>query len=238
MSQIPNNESISETGFLTHDKDEHDKYHQDDEVVAWYLAKHTIRSCNNINLLSLSHVINFKNIHAPNSLENIIDVSKLTFGAEIKNNNTKFKPLYYDNKPFTLQIPVLTSPYSVFHDSITLSFKDIHKHTSHQTLYGIMSTLDTQVTHMLAQKQLHYKPIITLYKDKDTGEITDKYPPTFKLKVPVNCEVYNAKEDRINISDIDTKSAKITGVLKFVGIWIAGRHCGIGIHAEKINILS
>jgi hypothetical protein len=80
-----------------------------------------------------------------------------------------------------------------------------------------------------------YTPMVKYAKDKTTGEITDKYPPTFKLKIPfVNsafqCEVYDNKRKTVDLKQlIDTgafKGAKVTAIIQCLGIWVAGGKYG------------
>lgn len=81
-----------------------------------------------------------------------------------------------------------------------------------------------------------FTPIIKHDKDKQTGNITNKYPPTLKVKIP-----YNAKEDKfefdaydmdnneVNFSTIleNLKGGKAQLIIQLNGIWFAGGMYGL-----------
>jgi len=193
------------------------------------------------------------------------DISNIKFGEVKKlDNGAKFIPMSYNNGMFDMQTPECFAPYgmnsysnndgSVQH-SMNLSFKDKDKRKTLQKLYNCFSLLDDKVINEGVVNQFNwlrkknsskdvieafYTPIIKFSKDKDTGEITNKYPPTFKFKVPVigknKCEVYNVEREQINIIDINTKGAKVTSIIRFTGIWISGKGFGLTIQAKQILV--
>jgi hypothetical protein len=81
-----------------------------------------------------------------------------------------------------------------------------------------------------------FTPIIKHDKDKQTGNIANKYPPTLKVKIP-----YNAKEDKfefdaydmdnneVNFSTIleNLKGGKAQLIIQLNGIWFAGGMFGL-----------
>ena len=77
-----------------------------------------------------------------------------------------------------------------------------------------------------------YNPTLRLPRDKETGEITDKFPPSFRVKIPTSpdgtpeCEVYemiNGKAVMVNLLDLmerkSLKGASMTAIVKCSGIW-------------------
>lgn len=77
-----------------------------------------------------------------------------------------------------------------------------------------------------------YNPSLRLARDKDTGEVTDKYPPSFRAKIPTSpdgvpeCEVYemiDGKPVMVNLLDLmerkSLKGASMTAIVKCSGIW-------------------
>jgi hypothetical protein len=77
-----------------------------------------------------------------------------------------------------------------------------------------------------------YNPTLRLPRDKDTGEVTDKYPPSFRAKIPMSsegkpeCEVYeivNGKPISVDLEDLmerkSLKGASVTAIVKCSGIW-------------------
>lgn len=80
-----------------------------------------------------------------------------------------------------------------------------------------------------------FHPIVKYDKDKDTGKVVGKYPPTIKIKVPYNdknqeftfdCEDKDGTE--IKFKDImdKLKGGKALVVIQLSGIWIAGGKFG------------
>lgn len=80
-----------------------------------------------------------------------------------------------------------------------------------------------------------FSPIVKIDKDKETGKVLGKYPPTFKAKVP-----YDNKTDSFNFDcfDMDNneldfheimnklKGAKAQLIVQLTGIWFAGGKYG------------
>lgn len=77
-----------------------------------------------------------------------------------------------------------------------------------------------------------YNPSLRQPRDKETGEITQKYPPSFRAKIPMSpdgkpeCEVYemvNGNAVSVDLLDLmekkSLKGASITAIVKCSGIW-------------------
>ena len=76
-----------------------------------------------------------------------------------------------------------------------------------------------------------YTPLIRHSRDKNTGEVTDKYPPTFKLTVPYRdgkfqCTVYGPDKSEIDLSNINLQGARVVAIVQCVGIWVVGKKYG------------
>ncbi len=79
-------------------------------------------------------------------------------------------------------------------------------------------------------------------KDKDTGEPTDKYPPSFKVKVPFydgkwKCDLYDDKREEIteNLHEHLTGQCDVRAVLKCSAVWIAGGKFGVTWLAQQLE---
>jgi hypothetical protein len=166
-----------------------------------------------------------------------------------------------NRSPIVLQTPEMVAPYGVsnWNDdgkgpdkySLDLSFKGKEGRENLNTFFEKMVALDKKLVRdgvdnsMTWLKKKHnsvdvvealYTPMVKYAKDKTTGEITDKYPPTFKLKIPfVNssfqCEVYDSKRKPVNnlkelIDSGAFKGAKVTAIIQCLGIWVAGGKFG------------
>ena len=77
-----------------------------------------------------------------------------------------------------------------------------------------------------------YTPTIRYSKDKNTGEISDKYPPTFKVTLPKKdgkyaFETYNKDGQKIELDESQLKGAKVSAIIQCLGIWVAGQKYGL-----------
>ena len=86
-----------------------------------------------------------------------------------------------------------------------------------------------------------YSPIIRPYKDKETGEVSDKYPPTIKLKVPrrnkqFSCQVFNDEREAVELDSVVGKGALVQALIKCTGIWFAGGKYGSSWTIEQMKV--
>lgn len=80
-----------------------------------------------------------------------------------------------------------------------------------------------------------FTPFVKYDKDKDTGKIIGKYPPTLKVKLPYDnnsnnfvFDAYDMDEEEVDFKTIMTKlkGAKAQLVIQLSGIWFAGGKYG------------
>ncbi len=80
-----------------------------------------------------------------------------------------------------------------------------------------------------------FSPIIKLDKDKETGKVVGKYPPTMKLKLPFDnktdeftFDCHDMDKNELNFSAIMTKlkGAKAQLIIQLTGLWFAGGKYG------------
>lgn len=184
------------------------------------------------------------------------DVSKVNYSdVKMLDNGGKVIYVSYNNAPLTIQTPEMPAPFGMQkwtndnRDKYTLdlSFKDLDKRPALQTFYKVLESLDSklvedgfknQQTWFKGRKyptkevvEALYTPLIKFAKDKDTGEVTDKYPPTFKMNVPWKegkflCEVYDDKRNPADLSVMETKGSKVRAIIQFTGLWMAGGKFG------------
>ena len=71
-----------------------------------------------------------------------------------------------------------------------------------------------------------YTPSIKRSKDKDTGEETDKYPPTFKAKIPFwddkfTCTVWDHNRTKLegDFTEHMSKGQSVVAIIKCGGVW-------------------
>lgn len=166
----------------------------------------------------------------------------------------------YEGSKLLLQTPVMSLPYGVNDNSkfkedngdekkydLTLSFRGMEENPKMKVFHDKMKALEDKIVEdAFANRQPWFKnnfnnnkdviltkftPMVKLDKDKETGEITNKYPPTFKVKLP-----YDAKNDKFEFDayDMDTneidftkivnnmKGGKAQLIIQLNGIWFSG----------------
>ena len=99
-------------------------------------------------------------------------------------------------------------------------------------------------------------PMVKFSTDRETGEITDKYPPTFTFKImqkdeKILCKCYDGnssvKDDELNVNNKEEedhrtlesllkKKSKVKMLLKCNGVWVVGGKFGCTWRADQIMI--
>jgi len=188
---------------------------------------------------------------------------KITFDAprNLGTNGGKIIYVSYGGKPLIFQTPEMIVPFGMNKwdgDKYTLdlSFKGKESRDNLQTFFDGLVELDkTLIKAGLDNCQTWFKkkytsldvvealytPSIKHAKDKMTGEITDKYPPTFKLNLPYrdgafNCEVYDKSKNLVDLNSIETKGSKVSAIIKCMGIWIAGGKYGCSFRVMQMRV--
>ena len=199
------------------------------------------------------------------------DVSQVKFDTKLKTLDTgcKMKYVSYKKGPLIIQTPECFTPYGINNNSfdeevsnkytLDLSFRDMDTRPSLKTFFNNILKLDELIVNEAFKNQKEwlkktnqpievikafYTSMIKYAKDKNTGEETDMYPPTFKLKIPfVNekfgCEFYDKECNPLTDEDIhfmNSKGAKIITLIRCNGLWFAGGRFGISWKAIQIQI--
>jgi hypothetical protein len=189
------------------------------------------------------------------------DVSSVSYSApRTLDNGGRSIYLSLNRSPIVLQTPEMVAPYGIsnFNDdgkgpdrySLDLSFKGKDERENIKTFFEKMSALDKKLINDGVENSMTwlkkkynsvdvvealYSTMVKYAKDKTTGEITDKYPPTFKLKLPMYngafaCEAYDTKRNVLDIHELirsnSLKGAKVTAIVQCVGIWVVGTKFG------------
>ena len=197
------------------------------------------------------------------------DVSKVKYGEpKVLESTMKAIPISVNDNPIFLQIPQCVAPYGMNcynNDSgdsydINVSFKDMDSRETLKIFYNKISEFDKRnVDQAIKNSQTYlkkpsntsrdvvealYTTMIKYPKDKDTGEITDKYPPTFKLKIPTkqgqfNCDFYDENKEKItNILDVNTKGAKVVAIIQCTGLWVINGKFGCTWKVVQMQVFS
>lgn len=184
------------------------------------------------------------------------DVSKLNYN-DVKRLDNGGKVVYigYNKRPLILQTCECYAPFGVqsySNDdgksesySIELSFKDMETRKTLQTLHKVLSEIDERnieegITHAtdwgLSKKKSSKEVIEALYTTiVKVPKEPEKYPSTFKIKIPYRngnfaCDVFDANQNMIDLKQVlegqQTKGSKITAMIQCTGIWMAGSKFG------------
>jgi hypothetical protein len=153
---------------------------------------------------------------------------------------------------------------------VTFALSDMENNPSMKAFHDCMISLDERIVNMafenrkawfgpkLAKANMEtiqqlYKPLIKIHTDKETGEPSGRFPPSFKLKVIMydgkhQCKVYDENKVMFNIDDReqeDFKSLKddilvkgtgINVLLKCKWIWVTNLGFGCTWSAEQIKV--
>jgi hypothetical protein len=133
-----------------------------------------------------------------------------------------------------------------FKYDLLLGFDGMESREMLNTFYNKMSELDTKLIadgmensmNWLGKKMTStevveelYTPLVRQSRDKNTGEINNKYPANFKISVPYRdgkfqCTAYGPNKKEIDLSTVNLQGARITVIIQCVGIWVVGKKFG------------
>ena len=199
------------------------------------------------------------------------DITKVAFDTKTKTLDTgsKMKFVSYNKNPLIFQTPECYLPFGIGKSnmdddpvskySMDLSFRDMSSRPSLERFFKNMKSLDELIVTEAfknakewfrkphATKEVIealYNPIIKYSKDKDTGDISDAYPPTFKMKLPRNsdkftCDFYDYDENKMDGEELltmNTKGARAVTLVRCNGIWFAGGKFGCSWKAVQVQI--
>ena len=196
-----------------------------------------------------------------------MDVGNVSF-SDVKTNDNGGKTIYlnYENHPFIIQTPKITLPYnmSVYDKgeypkySIEVSFRDLDNNSRVKRFYDNFERLDDAIVEegsknsmgWFKKKKAHrdvimalFSPQIKLSRDKETGEVDGKYPPTMKFKLPVRdgkpgFDIYDFSKKELDrpLDELFVKGATIQAVIRCSGIWIVGGKFGCSWNVCKVKV--
>lgn len=197
-----------------------------------------------------------------------LNLNKITYGSpRTLDNGGKVIYIGYEGKPLIIQTPEMHTPFGLSKWSadskgpekytLELSFKGRDSRDNLNTFYEAMRSFDKKLvgdaldnsTAWLKKKfssrevlEALYTPVVKFAKDKMTGELTDRFPPTFRITLPqkdgqLSCEAYNNKREEIDLLSTDLKGAKVTAIMQCMGIWVAGGKFGCSWKAVQLKVV-
>jgi hypothetical protein len=126
---------------------------------------------------------------------------------------------------------------ATFYDQI----EKLDKKMVHDCMENSLNWLGKKYTSLEVIQEL-YTPMIRYSRDKNTGEINEKYAPTFKITVPFRdgkfqCNAYGPDKKEIDLSTINLQGARITAIIQCVGAWFVGRKFGVSFKVAQLKVM-
>jgi len=191
-----------------------------------------------------------------------IDVSNLTF-SDVRPYGAVAKIVYvnHKNSPIVMQLPKMKTPYGlgVYDDgerckySLDLAFGSSATQVSE--FKDLVEKVDERILDEGSKKSLEWfkkksqsvEVTRALYTSPikiatENGEPTDKYPPTFKMKVSnydgkFKALCFNEKKEQLSdLADAISKGMMLRTIVKLTGVWIAGGKCGLTWELMQVQV--
>lgn len=200
------------------------------------------------------------------------DIKHVVIDEKMKvlDNGSKIKMISYFKNPLILQTPEFYLPYGINNNNMgdeniikyvmDMSFQDKDKRIGLNRFFKLISDLDDLVVDTGFKnhkewfktsfpskdllKDTIYSPMIKYSKDKETGEINDAYPPTFRFKLPYAKNKFQVEffdydtqpMDGHQLVKLNTKGAKAISIIKCTGIWFGLGKFGVSWKAVQVQI--
>jgi hypothetical protein len=204
-----------------------------------------------------------------------VDVDKISLGDTKPMGLTGGKLVrlkYNKTHVLTIQTPLMSAPFGVNKwagdgksadkYSLDLSFRGAAERPQVREFLSVLEKLDERLINegvanskeWLGKPRLSidvvkelYTPTVKWAKDKTTGEVTDKYPPTFKMNIPMkdgklDLEIYNEAGEQIPVpadhSELVrlTKGSRIAAIAQCSGVWLAGKKFGVSWKVQLLQL--
>ena len=167
----------------------------------------------------------------PYGLNNSLEMAaKMAKDGNGKSDERKDKPLSYD-----VNISFKGSDSNIKVQQALEKLKEIEQKIINDAFENRIGWLQDDYDGIKAIVAKLFSPIVKYDKDKNTGKIAGKYPPTMKIKVPYNDEKKEFKfdcEDKDGV-EIDfnsimnmLKGGRCLPVIQMTGIWFIGGKFG------------
>lgn len=201
------------------------------------------------------------------------DVSHVTF-APPKLLNTGGRCIFvnYGEGRLLVQTPEMRVPFGISHwpgengapdkYSLDLSFDGHESRDSVRAFLAMIDALDRQLIKTGFESAMSWfkrklpseEVLEALYtrslrysKDKETGEITNKYAPTMKVQLPTrdgkfDFPVFNGAREEIDLMSVfntgNTKGAKAQAILQLTSVWIVGSKFGMTWKVKQLKFVT
>lgn len=206
-----------------------------------------------------------------------VDVSKITFGAvrQLNNGGRMAYVNYGDRGRVLIQTPLLKATFGVSHwpgengapDKYNLDLSLGGESTEDAAMRGLLAAVDARVVqHAFENCQAWFKKrmpsievVEALYtrsikpcKDRETGEVSDKYPPTTKFQLPTtrsadgssvgfDFPAFNGLREQVDFMDMvqsgRTKGAMMKAIVQLTAVWIVGSKFGLTFKVKQLKVV-
>lgn len=188
--------------------------------------------------------------------------------TKVLSNGGKSVYVNYDGNYLVMQTPKMLCPYGISkYDepgkepkfNLDMSFGQMDDNPGCKSLFNMLKTFDEKLVVDASQNSLSwfkrkstsvetlrelYTPMIKVARDKETLEPSDRYPPTFKVKLPYRdgkflCDVYSAKREKLenpNLEDLLNKGCRVQVIVQCMGLWFAGGKYGCSWKVIQMKI--
>jgi hypothetical protein len=196
---------------------------------------------------------------------NQINIDNLTYSEQRPfGDHAKIVYINQNGSPIIMQTPVMITPFglSKFEDkekmdrvkySIDLSFRNKDENKKIKDLFDVLKKIDDKVTTDASKKSQEWFKKKNLSKEvcKElyVGSIKvssdeDKYPPTFKLKVPFYdqkfaIQSFNMDSGVLIEDSLETvldKGSSVQAIAKLKGLWFAGSKFGLMWEVQQLKL--
>jgi len=201
------------------------------------------------------------------------DISNLTYGP-LKQLTSGGKTIYlsYSGKNLLMQTPFMKAPFGIKKwdgesgapdkYNLDLSLEGSETNETIGQFFSALKAIDQRMLNdAFENSQLWFKkkypsieviealytPTVKYSKDRDTGEINNKYAPTFKMLLPMKdgeftCTAFGpgARPTELNLAEIiqsgRSKSARIQAIVQCSSIWMVGTKFGVSWKVRQLRI--
>lgn len=196
-----------------------------------------------------------------------VDLAEIKYGTpRMLDNGAKTIPIYHKDKPLVVQTEELRIPFGIrdgikdenkpSSDKKTIEFA-VDRETA-PAFYDKISAFDALIIDdgMRNSKawfrkahdkrdvlEALYSHQLKHYRDKETGELSDRFPPLFKSNIPIKdgrivTEVFDAERQKLDILTTDLRKARGSAIIQCTGVWIAGGKFGCSWKLLQLRVSS
>lgn len=165
--------------------------------------------------------------------------------------------------PIVLQTPVLRTPMGIqcWEESDGKRYSMELALDKDSPAYKAMEEFDSRIVDLAVESkkwvksksgarevvEALYTPALRLARDKDTNEVTDRWPPVLRVKIPqkngaFECELWDSKRNPLDMAEFiksgGGKGATVTVILRCTGVWVTGSRFTTTWKAQQIMVHS